>query len=898
MRETLITSYKFMVPGREPRILARPRLAHLLDSFSPLPWTTVIAPNGYGKTTVVADWARERSHLVWYTLDASDDDPDIFRRRLTRALHPVSPSLGGALTSTPLEIVLDVLGDYERDITIVLDDAHTASRSEVWEIIQSLVTAGSPWVHVVIVGQTSPRLDLDSARLRGQLGEISIADLVMHEDEARTFLRRGGDGGLEPDEVESIVATADGWIAGLKMALLGHQGRPGAGEWIAWDWGRPFVASFERLAEQWPASFLHFMVSTALPSRVCGDLIATFDLPWLEGKDPDLVLRDIGDAGLFLVPMGSHAHWYRFQALFRDELIQRASRLLSDAQVQEIYIRTAHWHSQNGDIAEAIHHLLLAGCLHEASELVRSVGPTALALDQWRDVAQWLQQLGAKTVDGDIDLLICRAWVAQIEGKHEIVRSAIDKARASIQLSQLKDDIPRVARIESELDLIETMTSFPHLSGDMRAKAYERAFTELRNTGSLGEMLATQYYLMHVGQDNPEEARRLADSIIIANADNDDKSAQIRVLWARIGQLYAYGSIGEMHQLLDMSQAILTLSQALGAGRQVAHGHFLVASALYELDRLAEAEEHFRIAWQMPEAGIRVWVGAGSRLAKTLDAMQRFDEADALLQTCLDRLLERQATEFIRFVRVMETRMLFGRNQSFKSSQLVWALEEIDPQYAATEIENPMFARALVLAESDLPEHAAIADRTLDALLAHPDWLHWLGSRIQVKVLEAYRYYRHQNYIEASRLLAEAVGTAERVGYRRVLCDLGAGIEAMLFWFHDQHRHWPYLADLVQRLQANRVGLERTQHPSPKPKPSVNESAIIASLSRRERDVLEGLCRRYTDKEIAELLSISTTTVKSHTRSIYRKLDVNNRRQVIAKVGRYDLPPINPSSPD
>lgn len=894
MDDNPVTSYKFMIPGSESRILTRPRLLRMLDSFGALPWTTVIAPTGYGKTTTVASWARDHSHLVWYTLEASDNDPLVFSRRMTQALQKLGRSIGGALTSTPIEVILDLLRNRDAEITIVLDDVHVITNQDAWDIVRSLVAAGSSRIHIVLIGQSISQLDLDLIRLRGQLGEIGVADLAMPEDEARAFLLLGSRTAISPEETRLIVDSADGWVAGLKMALIGHEGRGSSSEYMgtAWDWGRPFAVLFDRLAGQWSEPFLRFLVSVSLPSRISGKLISTLDLEWLNGKDPDLVLRELSDAGLFLVPLTAQATWYRFQGLFRDELVRRASQLLSDTEIREIYVRAAHWHLEREDISEAIDHLLLADCLPEASQLVRVAAPRALVLDQWRDVAQWLQRLGAPTVDADAELLMCRAWVAQIEGQHEILRGVIEHARTLLHESGLAYSDEILDRFESELDMIEVMTQLTGSVGDERVLVYEHAFTQLYGMGSLGEMMSIQYHLTHLSQAHPEEAKRTADRIIMANANNDDAIAQIRVLWARVGQLFAHGATGEMHQLLDMSQSILTLAQSIDARRQIAHGHFLVGSAFLELDHLTEAEKHFRTAWHMPEASIRVWVGSAARLARTLDAQGRFDEADVIVQTCLDRLLEHQAVPFVRYLRTVETSILFGRNQPFKSSQLVWALEETDPQYAATEIENPMFVRALVLSGSDLPEHEAIADKVLDELLAHPEWLHWLGSRIQLTLLEAFRYYRHQEYANASRLLVEAVEMAEQAGYVRVFCGLGQGVEAMLFWFQSHHRHWPYLADVIERLQAHRVRLERYQHSvsaHTPPTPIAMDSTVVASLSPRELDVLDGLCQRYSDKEIAAILCIAPTTVKSHTQSIYQKLGVNSRRQAIAKVTGVDL---------
>ena len=233
--EDVLLATKLHVPGTHPALVARPRLAEQLDQGLGRGLILACAPAGYGKTALLADWARRgRRPIAWLSLDTADNDPARFWRYVLAALDRACPGIGGRvgpLLGPPAPVSFDRLvealinevaarlGDGEA--LLVLDDYHVISSEPVHSSLRFLLEQRPPGLRLILASRSDPPLSLPRYRARGQLAELRAAELRFTAEEAAALLRQVA---AAPGEVlsdaaaEALAARTEGWAAGLQLA--------------------------------------------------------------------------------------------------------------------------------------------------------------------------------------------------------------------------------------------------------------------------------------------------------------------------------------------------------------------------------------------------------------------------------------------------------------------------------------------------------------------------------------------------------------------------------------------------------------------------------------------------------------------------------------------------------
>jgi LuxR family maltose regulon positive regulatory protein len=230
---TLLATKLFIPPLRpRGRVVPRPRLLELLDQGLNARLTLVSAPAGFGKTTLVSSWLAEGTFpTAWVSLDTGDNDPTRFVSYLIAALRKISPGVGVAAQAQlqspqppPLESVLTMLINalcaFSEHAVAVLDDYHTIDTPTVHNAVAFILDHLPPRMHLVIVTRADPPLPLARLRARGHLCEIRETDLRFTTEEAIAFLNEVMGLRLSAEDVATLEARTEGWVAGLQLAAL------------------------------------------------------------------------------------------------------------------------------------------------------------------------------------------------------------------------------------------------------------------------------------------------------------------------------------------------------------------------------------------------------------------------------------------------------------------------------------------------------------------------------------------------------------------------------------------------------------------------------------------------------------------------------------------------------
>ena len=441
-RDVLLAT-KLHVPRPGPGVVPRPRLTGHLDGGLEQGLVLVCAPAGYGKTVLLADWARRRQRPVaWLSLDEGDNDPARFWRHAVAALDrarpgiseragpllgpPTPPSFAGLVTA----LINELAAQPEDEAVLVLDDYHAIGSQPVHASLEFLLEHRPPELRLVLASRADPPLALARLRARGELAELRAAELRFTAEEAAALLRQlvaGADASLPDADVAALTARTEGWAAGLQLAGLSLRGQADTTGFVAdFTGSHRYVLDFltQEVLECQPEQVRAFLLETSVLERLSGPLC---DAVTGRCGSQDL-LEQVERAGLFLVPLDEVRGWWRFHHLFAD-LLRACLRAEQPAQVTQLHRNAAAWHEEHGLTEEAIRHAVAAGEMTWAARLIERQFDTVSGLrGEGVTVQRWLDALPADLVRSRPRLLLAQAQLAAATGRVETVERLVEAA--------------------------------------------------------------------------------------------------------------------------------------------------------------------------------------------------------------------------------------------------------------------------------------------------------------------------------------------------------------------------------------------------------------------------------------------------------------------------------------
>ncbi len=902
---------KLYVPRSRRGLVLRARLSERLDRGTASKLVLVSAPAGFGKTTLLTEWlaarpatpADERS-AAWLSLDRGDNDPASFWAYVIAALRTVAPGMGesalGLLEAAqppPIETVLitllNDLGAADGEIVLVLDDYHVIDASDVHDGMTFLLDHLPPCLHVVIASRADPALPLARMRARGELAEIRAADLRFTADEAAAYLNETMGLQLTARDVAALEGRTEGWIAALQLAALSMQGRDDVAGFIAGFAGDDrYVVDYlaeEVLARQ-PDRVQAFLLQTSVLGRLSGPLCDA--VTGQGGGKRMLAALDRGN--LFLVSLDDRRQWYRYHHLFADVL---QARLLDEqpGQVPDLHRRASEWYEQQGELSEAVRHALAAGDFGRVADLVELAITAMRKTRQEATLRGWLEALPDEVVRVRPVLSVYFAGVLLVSGELEGVEDRLRDAERWLEPAGDGAE-PRVPAAEMVVAGEEELRLLPAL-----IELY-RAGQALARGDAPGTVKHAQRAI-ELALDDDYLCRASAAGLLgLVYWGSGDLEAGHQAYSACVEGLRQAGFVADILgcsiALADirstqgrLGEALRTFEQALQlAGEQagpVLRGTADMYVGLSEIARergdLQAATQHLLRSQELGEH-----TGLPQNRYRSRVAMARVREAEGDLGGALDLLDEAErlyVSDFFPNVRpVPAVRARVWIAQGRLDEALGWAraqgLSADDDLSYLREFEHITLARVLLAQHQD--EHAEHstpeAARLLQRLVLAADAGGRTGRVIEILVLQALAHQALGDIPAALGFLGRAVMLAEPEGYVRVFLDEGRPMTSLLRAAAKQGTRQDY----ARRLLAAVSGAE---HNIPL------EQALIEPLSERELDVLRLLGSELDGPAIARELMVSLNTMRTHTKNIYAKLAVTNRRAAVRRAAELNLLP-------
>ena len=414
---------KLRRPAARPGAISRTALIERLARAGSAPIVSVVAPPGYGKTTLLSEWAeRDGQAFAWVSVDEADNDPKVLLSYVAEALDAVQPvgrrvfeALASPVSSVPGSVVPRLAAAFwsmTTPVVLVLDDVHLLRNQgcrAALSVLADHVPAGS---RLVLAGRWQPPLRVARLRAEGRLLEIGSGDLSVSRGEAATLLAAAGVT-LGEDDVAVLHQRTEGWPAGLYLAAL-YLREGGALESAAVSFGGDDRLVSEYMETEFLARISRrhraFLTRTAVLERMSGPLCeAVLDLPGSADE-----LADLAQSNLLLVPLDRRGQWYRYHHLFRDMLLAELERL-EPGLMPVLRRRASAWCLDNGRPEEALEYAIAGG---DAGTAVRLVERLALATYRQARVTtlqRWFGWLDAR--GGIAGHPLAAVWASLVAGQ-------------------------------------------------------------------------------------------------------------------------------------------------------------------------------------------------------------------------------------------------------------------------------------------------------------------------------------------------------------------------------------------------------------------------------------------------------------------------------------------------
>ena len=880
---------KLMPPRLHATVILRSELLSWLDDGLNKKLTLVSAPTGFGKTTLVRSWLSERNlPAAWFSLDENDNDPVRFWTYLIMALRRLDAGIGksalASFSSSPqpsfqaaLTSLVNDLADLVAPGVLVLEDYHAITAPEIHAMLAFLLQHKPDILHLLILSRREPDLPLGILRARDELAEINASDLRFDQAETEAFLRQTLKGEIPTSAIEKLHQRTEGWAAGLRLATLALQYRDEqAVEQIlqSFSGGHHYVADYliREVFETRPEQVQDFLLRTCFLHRLTGELCDAIT----GAGDGEFVLEQLERENLFLVQLEPRRGrtWYRYHPLFAESIQSLARQRLGAAGVRSVFEKASAWYAEQQLFDDAIETALTAELFPRALQLLETF-VEIYSLTETHTLLRWLERIPQALVLRSPEICMVYAQVILFSSDRFAPATA---ARIEPYL-RAAEEIWQAAGDEAGLGTVLALRGMVLLwQGEFQQslQAVYRALEKLPESEvfwrgvSLLNAAGGELYTGQVlsAQDKLLQARALLGA-----------SHNIYGLLAATGLLSeVFYAQGDLELCLQLNQQIL--AEAVGDESMLddqGEAHLRLSRLAYEQDDLQDAADHAAQALSLSRqrANELLQAQAAGVLALIRAARGELDQARQDLKALAAQthntlaLDEIRTLEALLAVRAAEDPGAWLSSDPVAQSVPASPGARVEPAPPAQQERRFFILARWQVAQAQPAGALALLQPALDGAIAHGR----LRSQVEARCLLALAHYADGDLRRAAETLSPALALGRQKGFRRLFLDEGASMASLLLEALPTLTKRPvslYVATLLQ-LFPSQVGST--------PGTGATALVFVEPLSQQEIRVLRLLVAGLSNGEIASELVVSTNTVKTHVKSIYRKLNIRSRQE-------------------
>jgi len=885
---------KLSRPLRLDNTLLRDRLIARLSNSNLYRLVLVTSPAGYGKTTLIAQWAAEKSGLGWYSLDDSDNYPERFASYFMAAVQQATDghcvrsealaqkrqyaSLNGLFAQLFIE-----LSEWQRPLSIVIDDYHLLTNDAIHQAMRFFIRHQPENLTLVILSRNLPSLGIANLRVRDQLLEINSQSLAFTHQETGAFFAARLQQPIAEVDSQRLCDEVAGWATALQLIALSAR-----------QSNTPAHQSAQRLAGINASHLSDYLVDEVLDCVDEGTRNFLLRSSVLRSMNDALIARLTGEEngqrrleeterqGLFLQRMDESGEWFNFHPLFASFLRQRCQWELG-SELHTIHRAAAEGWMALGYAGEAIHHALAA----EDTALLRDIllrhAWTLFNHSELTLLEKGLKALPWRQLVDHPRLILLQAWLAQSQHRYDEVDLLLARAEQEMALEKVTVD----ALLSAEFNALRAQVAINAGRPDEADRLATLALDTLPLSCDFSRIVATSVRgeVLHCRGELAQALAMMQQTAQMARQQGVCHYA----LWALLQQSEILIAQGYLQTAWDTQEQAFRLIAEEGLEQLPMHEFLLRirAQLLLSWANLDEAEKSARAGLKVlenfhPQQQLQCL----SVLAKCALARGDLDNARRYLTRC-ENLLSNGHYHSDWVTNADEARVIYWQMNEDRSAAANWLRLTQKPADADNHFLQGQWrniARAQIML-GQLDE----AEVVLDELNDNARRLQLTSDLNRNLLLANALYWQAGRKGEAQQALIEALTLANRTGFISHFVVEGEAMAQQLRQLIQLHT----LPEMEQR-RAQRILRDINQHHRHKfahfdetfvtrllTHPQVPELIRTSPLTLREWQVLGLIYSGYSNDQIAGELDVAATTIKTHIRNLYQKLGVVHRQEAV-----------------
>ena len=899
MQDTInILRTKLIPPKDVSDHVQRDRLVEKLNAqYRKEPFTLVSAPAGYGKSYLISNWLRANNiPFGWISLSEEENDLRTFLAYLLASLEKLfseklesTTSLLQASELPPVSIIkktlINELDETGKEFALVFDDYHHIKEKKIHELIDGLLQYPPDSIILFIITRYDPPLKLKSLRAYNRMNEIRSKDLVFTSEEIQILYKNMLGLNISKETSEKLLRKTEGWITGLRLTAHSVNSVEQLNTLLQkMHKDNSFISEYlvEQVLSLQPEEHQKFLLKTSLLDRFCADLVEVLDITEDRDKEKKIsgeeFIEWLDKINLFVMSLDEENKWYRYHHEFQRLLQRQLHKTSSSDQIKELHKRAGEWFEKKGLIDEAIIHAIKAGNPEKAGNYIETNRHDKLNQDQWYVVKSWLSKTPVDIINQSASLLLTKIRILNHEFK-----------------------LPEIPEILKRLESLFKGESF---SPVLEAEFYFSKAFMFFWSGEIEECLK---YTIATKEKIPTDEKydmirgenELYYSISLQMNGNGDKAIselkeKIKVHKTKNGMYFSrvVASLCFVQLLSGELKAIGGSLKLLSASSEKTNftytdtwSGYMNACRYFNLSQFDESLKQFLSLW------------------KSINIMHGFQALNCLAGLSLTYQFlnnTRQANKIIiqlsEFTKRSEDPVSMSIAESLKArlALLQGNLDSAENWLRRSEInfnssllfiwvETSAITACRVLIAIGSMECLNDAKFRIKELLAETKRTNNIFQIIDILVLQAITFSKLSMQDKAVKILKDALNLAAPKDFIRPFIEPGDDIINMLGEVEKESINLEFIKNIrrvffkYKKISSPTLSREKTD----------KESLIAYTnnpLSNREKEIVSYLIQGYRNKDIANKISLSPTTVKKHIYNICKKLEVHSRGQVVKKV--------------
>ena len=878
---------KLSRPVRLDGTVVRERLIKKLTAAGNYRLVLITSPAGYGKTTLVSQWAAGKRELGWYSLDEGDNQPERFADYLIAALQqassghcPRSEALAQKRQYVSLNALFSQLfielAEWQQPLWLIVDDYHLITNPAIHEAMRFFLRHQPENLTLILLSRNLPQLGIANLRVREQLIELGSQQLAFTHQEAKQFFDHRLAAPLESEESSRLCDDVAGWVTALQLIALSARQGSGSAQHSARRLSGINASHLsdylvEEVLDNVTLPMRHFLLKSALLRSMNDELIACVT----REENGQMRLEEIERQGLFLQRMDDSGRWFSYHPLFGSFLRQRCQWELA-AELPAIHRAAAESWMAQGFPGEAMHHALASGDASMLRDVLVSHGWVLFNRSELTLLEASMKALPWSCLLENPRLVLLQAWLMQSQHRYSEVNSLLARFEQESRSAVCNT-------LRGEFDALRAQVAINNGETDEAEQLAKQALDTLPQASFYSRIVATSVHgeVMHCKGDLVNSLRLMQQTEQMARRDE----AWHYALWSLIQQSEILFAQGFLQAAFETQERAFSLVNEQHLALFPLHEFLLRirAQLLWAWGRLDEAESAARegikvLARYQPQQQIQCL----ALLVQSSLARGHLDNARSHLNR-LENLLNNGSWHSDWIANADEVRVIYWQMMGDSKSASYWLQQTPKPAFANNHFLQGQWrniARAQILL-GDVGQAEVVLEELNDNARA----LRLMSDLNRNLLLQNQLYWQLGRKGDAQRVLIEALQLARSTGFvshfviegEMMAQQLRQIIQLNTLSELDSHRAQRILREINKHHRHKFAHFDEGFVSRLLHHPEVPELIRTSPLTQREWQVLGLIYSGYSNDQIAGELAVAATTIKTHIRNLYQKLGVSHR---------------------